>query len=64
MSKKSIQRLKYLENEKSFWAEIKMIFFIIFKAFSVAKNCLRPESLSLRWICVGCKDIVGNGGNT
>ena len=27
MSKKSTQKLKYLENEKSFWAEIKMIFY-------------------------------------
>ena len=43
MTKKSRQKHKYLENEKSFLGEIKS-FFIIFKGLSVAKNCLRPES--------------------
>ena len=43
MTKKPEQKFKYLENEKSFKAEIKS-FFVIFKGLSVAKNCLRPES--------------------
>ena len=46
MNKKSRQKLKYLENEKSFLGEIKA-FFIIFKGLSVAKNYLRTESASL-----------------
>ena len=46
MTKKSRQKLKYLENGKSFQGEIKA-FFIIFKGLSVAKNCLRPESAPL-----------------
>ena len=46
MTKKSRQKLKYLENEKSFWDEIKT-FLIIFKGLSDAKNCLRPESSPL-----------------
>ena len=37
------QKLKYLENEKSFWGEIKSIFHH-FKGLSIAKNCLWPES--------------------
>ena len=41
-----IQKLKYLENEKSFLDEIKNIFHL-FKGLSVAKNCLRPESAPL-----------------
>ena len=45
MTKKSRQKPKYLENEKSIWGEIKN-FFIIFKGLSVAKNWLRPESAS------------------
>ena len=36
LTKKSKQKFKYLENEKSFESEIKRP--------SVAKNCLRPES--------------------
>ena len=44
MTKKSRQKLKYLENGKSFLGEIKKAFFIIFNGFSVAKNYLRPES--------------------
>ena len=43
ISKYSRQKFKYLENEKSFWGEIKSIF-IIFKGLSVPKTCLRPES--------------------
>ena len=41
MTKKSWQELKYLENEKSFWGEIKA-FFIIFEGLLVIKNCPRP----------------------
>ena len=43
MTKKSRQKLKYLENERSFWGEIQKTFFIIFKGLLVAKNCLRPD---------------------
>ena len=39
MTKKSRQKLKYLENGKSFRVEIKML--------SVAKNCLSHESAPL-----------------
>ena len=44
--KKSRQKLKYLENEKSFRGEIKSIF----KGISVAKNCLRRESVPLKFL--------------
>ena len=37
MTKKSRQKSKYCENEKSSWGEIKSIF------HHFAKNCLRPE---------------------
>ena len=47
-TKKSRQKLKYLENEKSFWGEIKSIFHH-FKGLSAAKNCLRPENATLRF---------------
>ena len=51
MTKKSRQKLQYLENEKSFWGEIKRIFYN-FKGLSVAKSCLRPESAHLNlWSC-------------
>ena len=43
MTEKS--RKKYLQNKNSFQGEIK--FFIIFKGFPVAKNCLRPYSAPL-----------------
>ena len=46
MTKKSRQKLKYLENEKSIGMKQKA-FFINFKGLSVAKNCLRPESAPL-----------------
>ena len=46
MAKKSRQKSKYLENEKSFRLEIKSIFHH-FKGLSVAKHCLRPESAPL-----------------
>ena len=46
-TKKSRQKLTYLENEKSFRGEIKDIF-IIFKGLSVLKNCLGPESVPLK----------------
>ena len=49
MTKKSRQKLKYLENEKSFWSEIKSIF-IIFKGRLIAKNCLRHKSAHLNKI--------------
>ena len=50
LTKKSKQKLKYLENEKTFWREYKA-FFIIFKGLSAAKYCLRPESVPFReWI--------------
>ena len=39
-------KFKYVENEHSFYGEVKSIF-IIFKEPSVAKNCLRPESAPL-----------------
>ena len=42
MTKNSGQKLKYLENEKSFQREIKSIFHH-FKGLSVARNCLRPK---------------------
>ena len=48
MTKKSRQKLKSLENEKSFWGEIKGIF-IIFKGLSIAKNFLRPECAPLKF---------------
>ena len=47
MTKNSRQNLKYLENEKSFWAEIKLIFHF-FKGISDAKNYVRPESAPLK----------------
>ena len=46
MTKKSIQKIKYLDNEKSFEVKLKA-FFIIFKGISVVKSCLRPESVPL-----------------
>ena len=46
MTKKSRQKLKNLENEKSFWREINIIFHFL-KGLSAAKNCLRPESAPL-----------------
>ena len=41
MTKKSRQKLKYLENE------LNISTFFIFKGLSAAKICLRPESVSL-----------------
>ena len=41
MTKKSRQKFKYLENEKSFTGQIKS------KGLSIPKNCLTPESLPL-----------------
>ena len=46
MTRKSSQKLQYLENETSFWGEIKTIFHH-FQRVSFAKNRLRPESASL-----------------
>ena len=44
--KKSRQKLKYLENEKSFRGKIKSIF----KGILVVKNCLRHESAPLKFL--------------
>ena len=41
MTKKSRQKFKYFENEKSFWGEKKALV-IFFKGLSDAKNYLRP----------------------
>ena len=46
MTTKSRQKLKYLEDEKTFRGEI-VTFFIIFKGLSVAKNHIRPSSAPL-----------------
>ena len=56
MTKKSREKFNYLENEKSFQGEMKSIF-PIFKGFSVAKNCLRPEIASVR-ILISCITTV------
>ena len=53
MTKKSRQKVKCHENEKSFTGKIKSIL-IIFKGLSVAKNCLRPESVSLIKFVINC----------
>ena len=47
MTKKSKQKFKYLEDEKSFQGKMKSIF-IFFKGLSVAKDCHRPESAPLK----------------
>ena len=43
------KKLKYLENKKGFWREIKSIF-IIFKGLQADKNCLRHENALLKVI--------------
>ena len=48
MTKNSRQKLKDLENEKSFWSEINHHLFIIFKGLTVVKNYLRPKSAPLK----------------
>ena len=53
MTKKSRQKLKYLEKKNSCWGE-KKTFFIIFKWLSIVKNCLRPESVPLSYFCFLC----------
>ena len=45
MNKKSRQKFKYLQNEKSLLDEI--AFFIDFQGLSAAKNCLRLEIVPL-----------------
>ena len=45
MTIKSRQKIKYLENEKSFQGDTKSNFFIIFKGLLVVKNDLKPESV-------------------
>ena len=49
MSKKSRQKLIYLEIEKRFYSEIKS-FFIIFKELPIAKYCLRLETAPLKYL--------------
>ena len=49
MTKKSKQKSKYLENEKSFWGEIKSIFHHFWR-ISIAKSFLRPESAPLIYL--------------
>ena len=44
VTKNSTQIFKYLENKKSYQGQIKA-FPIIYKGFSVAKNCLRSKSI-------------------
>ena len=46
MTKKPRQKFKYLENEERFYGEIKNIF-CHSKGISVAKNCVRSESMLL-----------------
>ena len=42
MTKKSRKKLKYLENEKSFWGEIKRIFLSFLKGFQLQKIVSDP----------------------
>ena len=60
MTKKSKQKFKYLENEKSIWSEKKSIFKkSVFSELSVAKNCFRPESAPLRELQnYNCKSLL------
>ena len=48
MTKKSRQKHKYLENERSFQGEIKNIFHH-FKGIPVAKTCLKPWNAPLKY---------------
>ena len=57
MTKKSRQKFKYLEKEKSFQDEIKSIF-LQFSGRSVAKNCLRPETLPLTILAIIKEDLI------
>ena len=50
MTKKSKQKFKYLENEKSFKRETESIFHL-FKGLLIVKNGLRPESAFLSNVC-------------
>ena len=50
MNKKSRQKLKYFENEKSFRGDIKSIFSSFLKGL-VAKNCLRNNKVSVENSC-------------
>ena len=52
MIKKSRQKFKYLENEKNFYDEIKLKFFINSQGLSVAKNVDRPETASLNTLAI------------
>ena len=58
ITKESRQKLKYLENEKSFIGKIKSIFHH-FKGLSDSKNCLRSESTSLKqnWLAILAGDL-------
>ena len=57
MTKTSRQKLKYLENEKSFLPKIKSIFHLFYRGFS-CQNCLRPETAPLIMIRFSCNDEV------
>ena len=55
MTRKSWQKLKYLENEKSFEGEITSIFLGFLKGhFSVAKNCLTIETWECESVSLNC----------
>ena len=47
-----VEKFKYLENGKTFKGKLKIIFhhFRGFKGTSVAKNCLRPDSVPLTYL--------------
>ena len=47
MTKKSEQKFEYLKNKKKTFQMKEKAFFIILKRMSVARNCLKPESISL-----------------
>ena len=57
MTKNSRQKFKYLENDKSFWGEIKSIFHYFYRAFSCRK-CFRPESLPLSFRSTTCDNFL------
>ena len=48
MTKKTRQKLKISWEQKELLRWNKKAFFIILKGLSVAKNCLRPESVPLK----------------
>ena len=60
MTKKSRQNLKYLENEKSFWREIKSIFHHFQRTFSCQKLCQTWECTFNNLFCCYTKNDVSN----